>query len=224
MNIYIVGGGKLANAILASNLKFPDCDILQWSPENVKLGERAILVHAGSGRQLDECISFCERTESVLIELSTGLKSEKFVPDFPLIICPNTSILMLKTLNMLSLFGRNFQDYEVIITESHQATKTTEPGTAFNFAESLQVPKDKIVSIRNPKIQKEIIGIPDEHIGKHAYHKIVIKNNNDELLIETKVLGHDSYANGVRAILEICLNETLENKRYTVLELMSNNR
>ena len=220
MNIYIVGGGKLANAILSSNMSFKVGDILPWSSSAESVNEKSILIHAGSGRLLDECLRFCEKTKSILIELSTGLKTDKLVPDFPLVICPNTSVLMLKTLNMLRLFGHNFRDYEITITESHQSSKTTEPGTAYNFADSLNFTHEKIVSIRDAKVQSELIGIPEQYLDKHAYHKIVIKSNTDELAIETKVFGHDSYANGVKEILEICLNHNLENKRYTVLELM----
>jgi 4-hydroxy-tetrahydrodipicolinate reductase len=221
MNIFIVGVGKLANAILSSNFDSLVGDIFPWPTSMVALKERSIVIHAGSGRQLDDCIRYCESTKSILIELSTGLKTEKFVPDFPLVICPNTSIMMLKTLNMLRQFGHNFHDYEITITESHQSSKTTEPGTAYNFAESLGLSQNKIISLRNAQVQREVIGIPEQYLDKHAYHKIVIKNHTDELSIETKVFGHDSYSNGVKEILEICLNRSLENKRYTVIELMN---
>lgn len=77
MNIFIVGSGKLANTILASDLSFVSCNILKWESEYQNLEEKAILIHAGSGRQLKECIEFCSKTKSVLIELSTG----QFVPD-----------------------------------------------------------------------------------------------------------------------------------------------
>jgi len=52
---------------------------------------------------------------------------------------------------------------------------------------------------------------------------IVIKDGNDEITIETKVLGHDSYAKGVKMIIEAALINSLENKRYTVLDLIANN-
>lgn len=68
-------------------------------------------------------------------------------PDFPLIICPNTSILVLKTLNMINATGEYYKNYNISITESHQSTKKTEPGTAYAFAKSLKFPPDKIVSI-----------------------------------------------------------------------------
>lgn len=223
IKIFVAGSGKLANAILNSDLSFQSCEILKWDTRYQMLDEKVILVHAGSGRQLKECVEFCDRTKSIFIELSTGLETEMLQPDFPLIICPNTSILVLKTLNMLKVNGRNFENYSISITESHQSTKKTEPGTAYAFANALKFSVDKIVSVRNPEMQQNEIGIPEEYLGKHAYHKIVIKDGNDEITIETKVLGHDSYAKGVKMIIEAALINSLENKKYTVLDLIANN-
>ncbi len=223
MKIFVVGSGKLANAILSSDLSFPACEIVKWETHNQTLNEKVIIVHAGSGRQIKECFDFCVRTESVFIELSTGLETEKMKPDFPLIICPNTSVLLLKALSMIKANGRYFENYKISITESHQSTKKTEPGTAYAFADSLRFPIDKIESIRDPEIQQNKIGIPKEYLDKHAYHKIVIKDGSDEVTIETKVLGHDSYAIGVKTIIEAVLKYSLENKKYTVLDLIDNN-
>jgi 4-hydroxy-tetrahydrodipicolinate reductase len=220
MKIFVVGSGKLANTILTSNLSIQSCEIIKWETQYQTLNEKAIIVHAGSGRQQKECFEFCVRTKSVFIELSTGLGTEKIKPDFPLIICPNTSILLLKTLNMIKENGRYFENYKISITESHQSTKKTEPGTAYAFANSLKFPLDKIVSIRDREIQRNKIGIPKEYLDKHAYHKIVIKDGSDEVTIETKVLGHDSYANGVKTIIESVLKYSLENKKYMILDLI----
>lgn len=223
IKIFVAGSGKLANAILSSGLSFQSCEILKWDTRYQTLDEKAIVVHAGSGRQLKECMEFCARTKSIFIELSTGLETETLQSDFPLIICPNTSILVLKTLNMLKANGRSFENYSISITESHQSTKKTEPGTAYAFANSLKFPVDKIVSVRNPEIQQNEVGIPEEYLEKHAYHKISISDGSDELTLETKVLGHDSYAKGVKLIIETALINNLENKRYTVLELIEKN-
>jgi len=223
MKIFVVGSGKLANALLTSDLSFQSCEILKWETQYQTLNEKAIIVHAGSGRQLKECLEFCARSKSVFIELSTGLKTEKMRPNFPLIICLNTSILLLRMLNIIKTNSRYFENYEISITESHQSTKKTEPGTAYAFANSLKFPLDKIVSIRDPEIQRYKIGIPKEYLDKHAYHKIVIKDGSDEIALETKVLGHNSYANGVKRIIETVLKYSLENKKYTVLDLIDNN-
>jgi len=222
MSIFVVGSGKLANAILTSDLLVQSYEIVKWESQYQALNEKAIIVHAGSGRQLKECFEFCDRTKTVFIELSTGLETETMKSDFPLIISPNTSILVLKILNMIKVNGRYFENYEISITESHQSTKKTEPGTAYSFANSLKFPLDKIISIRDLGIQQNTIGIPKEYIDKHAYHKIVIKDGSDEVTIETKVLGHDSYANGVNMIIETVLKNSLENKRYTILDLIDN--
>jgi 4-hydroxy-tetrahydrodipicolinate reductase len=222
MKVFIVGSGKLASAILGSDVIFHSWELIKWETHYQSLNEKAIIVHAGSGRQLKECFDFCERTKSIFIELSTGLETENIQPDFPLVICPNTSVLMLKTLNIIKANGRYFENYKIAITESHQSTKKTEPGTAYAIARSLKFPTDKIVSIRDPEIQQYSIGIPKEYIDKHAYHKIVIKDGNDELTIETKVLGHDSYANGVKTIIETVSKYSLENKKYTISDLIDN--
>ena len=220
MKIFVVGSGKLAKAILSSKLTIQSCEMLPWEMRYLNMEEPSILVHAGSGRQLKDCFEFCERTKSVLIELSTGLETESMKPNFPLIICPNTSILIVKTLNMLKEYGRCFENYSISITESHQSTKKTEPGTAYSFANSLQFPLDKIVSVRDPEMQRNNIGIPQQFIDKHAYHKIVISDGNDEVTIETKVLGHDSYVQGVKTIVETVLKNRLEHKKYTVFDLI----
>lgn len=223
IKVLVVGAGKLANAVLNSDLSLQFCEILKWEAKYSALTEKAIIIHAGSGRQLKECIEFCERTKSVFIELSTGLETEKMESGFPLIVCPNTSILVLKTLNMIKACGGYFENCDISITESHQSSKKTEPGTAYAFANSLKVTPNQIISIRNPEIQRTEIGIPEEYMDKHAYHKIVIKDGNDEVTIETKVLGHDSYANGVRKIIQAVSEFSLEDKRYSIFDLIDRN-
>jgi 4-hydroxy-tetrahydrodipicolinate reductase len=223
MKIYIVGSGKLANAILSSGSSSPFCEVVKWESTFQAPNEKAILVHAGSGRQLKECIEFCKRTDSIFIELSTGLETEKMDPDFTLIVCPNTSLLQLKMLNIIQRFGNYFENDKISILESHQSSKKSEPGTAFNFARSLKFPVDNIQSIRDSKIQSNEIGIPNKYLDKHAYHKIVIEDGLDQLTIETKVLGHDSYTNGLKKIIDVVLKNHFEKRRYTVLDLIGEN-
>lgn len=220
MKIFVAGSGKLANAILTSGLSIQGCDVTRWETAYQTLKEKSIIVHAGSGRQLAECQEFCSKTKSVFIELSTGSETEKMNYDFPLIICSNASILLLKTLNMIKTNGRYFENYEISVTESHQSTKKSQPGTAFALANSLKVSTDKIVSIRDPEMQQNQIRIPKAYLDQHAYHKIIIKDGEDEITIETKVLGYKSYVKGVKRIIEAVLKNNLENKKYQVWDLI----
>jgi 4-hydroxy-tetrahydrodipicolinate reductase len=180
-------------------------------------------VHAGSGRQLNESLDFCERTNSIFIELSTGLGTERIRPDLPLIICPNTSILLLKTLHALKSIAGYFQNNTITITESHQSSKTSEPGTTHAFARILNVPAENIISIRDPEIQMRGLGILEKYLNKHAFHRIQMADGNDTVTIETKVLGHDSYVEGVRKIINSVIKHNFENRVYTVLDLIEAN-
>jgi dihydrodipicolinate reductase len=219
MKISIAGSGKLANAILSSGLEFPAAELVKWE-ELTESTEKAVIVHAGSGRQLQECIDYCERTGSIFIELSTGLETEKLEPNFTLVICPNTSLLLLKTLHLAEKLGNLLSGEKISILESHQASKKSVPGTAYNFARSLKIPVDRIESVREKERQLNEIGIPQEFLDSHAFHKITVQDGLDEVTIETKVLGHASYAKGVKKIIDAVLHHQLEKKRYTVIDLI----
>lgn len=219
MKIIVVGSGKLAEALLASDWSFLPYEIVRWEISSQNMNEKAIVIHAGSGRQMDECTSFCSRTKSAFIQLSTGLEPEIKVFDFPYISCPNASLLILKALLMVKETGKYFENYQISILESHQSSKKTEAGTASAFASSLNVAANSIISVRNPGIQQNIIGIPEAHLSKHAYHKIQISDGDDELIIEMKVLGHSSYVNGIKTIVRSILENILENKHYSIFEL-----
>jgi 4-hydroxy-tetrahydrodipicolinate reductase len=223
MKILIVGSGKLAKELLDGDYSSQPAQWIKWDQAVTPLTEKAIIVHAGSGHQLKECLDFCERTGSTFIELSTGLGTEKISPDFPLIICPNTSILLLKTLFALKSIAGYFRNYIITITESHQSAKTSEPGTALAFARILNVPVENIISIRDPEIQMRGLGIPEEYLNKHAFHRIQTTDGHDTVTIETKVLGHDSYVEGVRKIIDVVISHDFENRIYTVLDLIDAN-
>lgn len=43
---------------------------------------------------------------------------------------------------------------------------------------------------------------------------------SDEVTIETKVLGHDSYAKGVKSIVEAVLKSQFEKRNYSIFDLI----
>lgn len=67
----IAGKGKLATELLESMQIVELLKKTSWrnnKTENI----RSIIIHAGSGRELPELVNFCKKTNSTLIELSTG--------------------------------------------------------------------------------------------------------------------------------------------------------
>lgn len=219
-SIYVVGSGRLAQAILSHPGVPSGLHVVRWGRSAPDSSRPAIVLHAGSGREMAECLDFCARTRSVFVQLSTGLEAPSSSPGHPVVVCPNTSILVLKLLSLLGAHPGFFLDHQISLTESHQATKTSEPGTAFAFADFLGMAREEIRSIRDPKIQKDEIGIPAEHLPAHAWHRITIRDASTEISLETKVLGLASYAEGAWEIVRAARDARLEERTYSVLEVL----
>lgn len=221
MQIVVVGAGKLAGELLGSLREHCSGLAIAWS-ERSRLDGRSIVVHAGSGRELDAVVAYCRETGSALVELATGsdLGAEDF--SFPVVLCPNTNILMLKFMAMLARSGQQFENYKISITESHQADKSSTPGTAVSLARSLGRGREDIASIRDAKVQAEKLNIPAEHLSRHAYHRIVVEDGASSVVLETRVFGPAPYAEGVARILAAIGANRLDNRRYDIVEFVEN--
>ncbi|RQZ59337.1 dihydrodipicolinate reductase C-terminal domain-containing protein [Burkholderia sp. Bp9004] len=222
MQVLVVGTGKLATELLGSHRLAPaTCRVMAWS-DPARGNVRSIVVHAGSGRELPAAIEFCRATGSPLVELSTGSDLETGSHDFPVVLCPNTNILMLKFMSMLETSGHLFRDCHISVTESHQASKTSVPGTAVGVAQSLGVPAQDIHSVRDPAEQRDALQIPDDQLGRHAFHRIHIEDGACSLQFESRVYGASPYADGVSRIVEAVRQHELEPRRYSIVEFIHN--
>lgn len=220
MNVYVVGAGKLATEIISS-LKSPNIQsVVPWSDSTLHKDEDIIVVHAGSGRELESVYTFCTEHQKPLIELATNISSNKSHSAFPLVVCPNTNILLLKFMAMISKFGTNFIEYDKTIIESHQSTKTSAPGTAYAIAKSLGVENEKVESVRDPFVQEKALGIPGPFLSRHAYHKITISDSTVSVTLETKVFGSTPYSAGLAKIIDAMITRKLEKRVYDVLEFI----
>jgi dihydrodipicolinate reductase len=156
------------------------------------------------------------------MELATGSDMSGYSHNFPIVVCPNTNILMLKFMAMLASSGHYFKGYKLKIVESHQAGKTSVPGTAVNMAQSLHFPSEKIISIRDPIQQQELLKIETEHLARHAYHRIEIGDEGCSIAFETRVSNSAPYAEGVAKIISAVRSNTLENRLYDIMEFVEN--
>ena len=219
MQIYIAGAGKLANELFEGLALDSELAVSRWSaaPDTTA---PCIVVHAGSGREAAAIAGFCERTASVLVELSTGSSLEGLQPDFPLVLCPNTNILMLKFMSMLERSGGMFKGAKIRITESHQASKMSVPGTAVAMATALGVPASEIVSVRDVAQQTADLNIPQANLGRHAFHRIDIQDGPCMISMETRVYGESPYVSGVREIIRAIQQKTLQRRAYSINEFI----
>jgi hypothetical protein len=221
MDVYIAGSGKLATELLTAWPPASSTRVRPWTGDPGQ-PERAVVVHAGSGRLLPELGAFCERTGSVLVELATGSALEGQVPRFPVVLCPNTNILMLKFMCMLERSGALFRGADIRLTESHQASKSSVPGTAVAMAQSLGVAVADIVSVRHPAEQTERLGLAPQHLARHAFHRIDITDGACQLRLETRVLGDTPYVSGVSQIVHAVQRQALESRVYDVMAFIEN--
>jgi 4-hydroxy-tetrahydrodipicolinate reductase len=222
MQIIVAGSGKLAQELLSSLNYENSHEVISWGNRENEVNRSAVVVHAGSGRELKDVISYCSKSGSTLVELATGSDIVNHALDFPVVLCPNTNILMLKFMAMLAKNGHYFKHYKKQLVESHQAGKSSTPGTAVSLAECLGIRQEEIVSVRNPAEQKENLKIPAEHLSRHAYHRIVIEESQSSITFETKVFGPAPYAQGLAQIISAIFSNKLENRLYNVVEFVEN--
>ena len=221
MQVIIAGTGKLAAELLKSMKVDSSAKIATWANRN-REATKSIVVHAGSGRELEAIASYCESTQSTLIELATGSKAEFMPVAFPVVLCPNTNILMLKFMAMLEQSGKMFKGYEITIIESHQASKTSVPGTAVNIAHSLGRSSNDIQSVRDSCVQQTQLEIPEADLERHAFHQVMIHDGMCNVKLETRVYGEAPYAVGVSQIVAAACGNKLESRLYSVMEFVKN--
>lgn len=221
MFIIVVGTGKLAHELLHTLPNLCSVKVVSWANVDNVEGD-VVVIHAGSGRELNNVISYCKKTKSTLIELATGSALTSHAVDFPVVICPNANILMLKFMAMVASSAHYFKGCKLKIIESHQSGKTSVPGTAVNIAKSLGFPSENIISIRSPKEQQELLKIKPEHLTRHAYHRIEIEDGGCSIALETLVCDSAPYAEGVAAIISAISNNVLKHRQYNVMEFVEN--
>lgn len=213
--ILIAGSGKLARELLTGLAP----DARPWRDRADAAAVRAV-VHAGSGRELPEILRFCRERALPLIELSTGTGIADLADGVPVVVCANANLLMLKFMAMLARCGPWFRGEPMRLTESHQAGKTSVPGTAVALAASLGLSPEAIVSVRDPAQQSDALGVPATDLGRHAFHRIEIGEGDCRLRLETLVTGGAPYAEGVRRIVDAALAHPLEPRCHDVVEFI----
>jgi 4-hydroxy-tetrahydrodipicolinate reductase len=218
--VIVVGAGKLATELLSSLEVDRQTLVIPWVSGIA--ANQSIIVHAGSGRELEAVTAYCAATQSPLIELATGSKITPARHAFPVVLCPNTNILMLKFMSMLEQSGHLFRGHQITLAESHQAQKTSVPGTAVSMAHALGLKDSDVLSIRDVNRQLADLEIPEEHLARHAYHRILVEDGACSVKLETRVYGESPYADGVGRIVAAVQNQALENRFYPIMEFVNN--
>ncbi len=216
--LVLIGNGKLADAIYDGFHNYSDIPVKKYA-EDLEVDKDTIFVHVGSGRQYHESLALAIHNGATYIQAATEKDIQLDLPTgtgITYIHAPNLDINIIKLFYLLRSAKDLFKDEPVTIFESHQKEKKSQPGTALKFCEYLQVPRESIVSIRDPEYQKKLHITNLDH---HAFHRIQVGDAHSSITIETKIEGATSYVEGLARIVQ-CLPE-LDNGIYEIDELIT---
>jgi len=138
-------------------------------------------------------------------------KMEKLVQDHDslyAVIAPNMGKPIVMFQAMIAAAAATYpgalKGYRLDVVESHQSGKADTSGTAKAVVESMHglglegASTETIQMIRDPASQRAEMGVPEEHLGAHAFHtyRIASPDNSVELVLEHNVCGGAVYHEG----------------------------
>ncbi|GJN20969.1 hypothetical protein PR202_gb08411 [Eleusine coracana subsp. coracana] len=104
---------------------------------------------------------------------------------------------------MAEQFPGAFSGYKLEVMESHQATKLDISGTAKAVIScfqklGVQFDLDEVKQVRDPVEQVALVGVPEEHLGGHAFHMYHLTSPDGTVSFEFQhnVCGRSIYAEG----------------------------
>jgi 4-hydroxy-tetrahydrodipicolinate reductase len=153
----------------------------------------------------------------------------------PAVIAPNMAKQIVGLQAMMAFGGEHFptlfKGYTMTLEESHQQGKADTSGTAkamvgyFNqMGAAFEV--NDIVQIRDPAVQKDVWGIPAEHLDGHGWHTYTLTSPDGNVLFQFKhnVNGRDVYAPGAFdavAFLADRVAAGVKGKVYSMIDVLA---
>ncbi len=156
----------------------------------------------------------------------------------PAIIAPNMAKQIVGFQAMMAYAATTFPDlfknYTLKIRESHQKTKADTSGTAkamVHYFNQLGIPfSDKeIHQERDPKLQRDVWKIPEQHLNGHAWHTYTLTSPDNTVCFEFthNINGRDIYAQGtmdaavfLHGKLKKRGEETTKGRVYTMIDVL----
>ncbi len=152
----------------------------------------------------------------------------------PAVIAPNMAKQIVGFQAMMeyaaTTFPGLFEGYSLEIKESHQKAKADTSGTAkaiSNYFNKLGVPfgEEEIQKERDPEIQKNVWGVPEEYLDGHGWHTytLISDDNTVTFTFSHNVNGRDVYAKGTldaAIYLAEKVNQGIRGKAYSMIDVL----
>ncbi|MFO8085080.1 MAG: dihydrodipicolinate reductase [Desulfobacterales bacterium] len=152
----------------------------------------------------------------------------------PAVIAPNMAKQIVGFQAMMEYaadtFPNLFAGYHLEIEESHQHGKADTSGTAkamvgyFNKL-GTKFTTDEIIKIRDPEIQKNKLGVPEEHLGGHGWHtyRLTSTDGTVQFSFTHNVNAREIYAQGTLdalAYLHKKVQSGIEGKIFSMIDVL----
>ncbi|KAL6573950.1 4-hydroxy-tetrahydrodipicolinate reductase 2, chloroplastic [Orobanche hederae] len=131
---------------------------------------------------------------------------------------------------MAEQFPGAFSGYDMQVMESHQAGKLDISGTAKAVISCFQklgasFELEQVQQIRDPRLQVEVVGVPEEHLSGHAFHMYHLTSPDGTVSFEFQhnVCGRSIYAEGtVDAILFLAkkVSSEADKRIYDMIDVL----
>ncbi|KAL4193841.1 hypothetical protein AMTRI_Chr06g178940 [Amborella trichopoda] len=131
---------------------------------------------------------------------------------------------------MAEQFPGAFAGYTLQVMESHQASKRDTSGTAKAIISSFQklgvsFEMGQIQLVRDPKMQMEMVGVPEEYLSGHAFHMYHLTSPDGTVSFEFQhnVCGRSIYAEGsvdAAIFLSKKVQSKAEKKLYNMIDVL----
>ncbi|MFZ7126935.1 MAG: dihydrodipicolinate reductase [Desulfobacterales bacterium] len=166
------------------------------------------------------------------------LEAEVKSSTIPAVIAPNMAKPIVGFQAMMEYgaerFPGLFEGYRLTVKESHQNGKADTSGTAkavvacFN-AMGVSFSTDEIQMERDPEIQKSVWGIPEEHLGGHAWHTYTLDSPDEtvRLSFTHNVNGRNVYGDGVIEAVRFLsgkIEEGIGGRVFSMIDVLSGGR
>ncbi len=146
-------------------------------------------------------------------------------------IAPNMAKQIVGFTAMMEFMAQNFpgifKGYTLTIRESHQKGKADTSGTAKAMVKHFQAmgldfSEDRIEMERDPQIQKQDWGVPEEHLSGHAYHTYTLLSADKtvQFAFSHNVNGREIYAAGTLDAVVFLAQKAKNGARAKVFSMM----
>ena len=215
--------------ILSPDYRLDTTTIGLLTPANREDGIQKIKASEGSFITVDftlpmavneNAVFYCKHSLPFVMGTTGGdrVQLENTVQSSPTcaVIAPNMAKQIVGFQAMMEYAASNypglFEGYHLEIKESHQQTKVDTSGTAkamvkyFNQL-GLKFSENEIIKIRDPKIQQQELGIPEQYLGGHGWHTYTLTSADGtaQFSFTHNINGRDIYSYGTKdAVLFLC--------------------